>query len=325
MADNTNTGNRTRSYAEIRAARDAKQQSDPPSANGKPVRKKESWWRSLLIAFLIAGVLRTFFIEAFRIPTGSMKNTLLVGDHLFVNKIGYFIESPKYIPFTTIEIPHVHIKTWGIHRGDVVVFEYPGDRDDVVPREKDVKYIKRCIGEPGDVIQIVNKQVYVNGRIFPNPKESILEPDTQKVGFVEANIFPKGAQWNRDNFGPLRVPKAGDTIMLTKESLDRWQVFIEREGHKVELASNDQVLVDGKPTLEYRVQRDYLWMMGDNRDDSEDSRFWGFAPVDNVVGSGLIIYWSWYNPPSSGNGDGYDPDEVQNTHVRWGRMGRIIH
>ncbi len=325
MADNTTGGNRSRSYAEIRASRDAKTQSDVAKVMGKPEKPKESWLRSLIVAALIAGVLRTFFIEAFRIPTGSMKNTLLVGDHLFVNKIGYFIETPKYIPFTETEIPHLHIKTWGIHRGDVVVFEYPGDRDAVVPREKDVKYIKRCIGEPGDVIQIVNKQVYVNGKIFQNPSESILSSDTEKAGFVDPNIFPRGAQWNRDNFGPLRIPKIGDTIMLTKENIDRYEVFIEREGHKVEYGSNDQILVDGKPTLEYRVQRDYLWMMGDNRDDSEDSRFWGFAPVDNVVGSGLIIYWSWYHPPSSGNGDGYDPDEVQNTHVRWDRMGQIIH
>ena len=82
-----------------------------------------------------------------------MKNTLLVGDHLFVNKIGYFIETPKYIPFTDIEIPHIHLKTWSVNRGDVVVFEYPGDQGEVVPHELKVNYIKRCIGLPGDVIQ----------------------------------------------------------------------------------------------------------------------------------------------------------------------------
>jgi signal peptidase I len=337
--------NKPKTYAEIRAARDAKNAGQQPNSGStakkfglgflnfaaapvgaamKP-KKKESWIRSLIVAGLIAFILRTFFLEAFRIPTGSMKNTLLVGDHLFVNKIGYFIQSPKYIPFTDIEIPHVHWKTLGVHRGDVVVFEYPGDRDLVVPREKKVNYIKRCIGEPGDVVQIVNKQVYVNGKIFTNPAESILSNDTMKVGFVDPGIFPRGAQWNRDNWGPMRIPKEGDTIFLTKETIDRWEVFIEREGHKVEIGPSDQILVDGKPTLQYKVQRDYLWMMGDNRDDSEDSRFWGFAPVDNVVGEGLIIYWSWYNPPSNGTGDGYDPDEAQNTHIRWGRIGRLIH
>jgi len=365
MADNTTTqrggassNGRSKTYAEIRAARDAKKQSAPVERVGwfralmgsifgiaagtevvSPRRKKDGWIRSLIVAGLIAFVIRTFFFEAFRIPTGSMKNTLLVGDYLFVNKIGYFIESPKYIPFTEIEIPHIHLKTWGVKRGDVVVFEYPGDRDVVVPREKKVNYIKRCIGLPGDVIEIKNKQVYVNGKIsefhgrgvvhsdsiFNNPPESILRRDTEQVGNVYPGIFPKGAQWNKDNFGPLRIPKEGDLIKVNKENLDQWYVFISREGHKVELGMNDQVMIDGKPTTEYKIQRDYLWMMGDNRDDSEDSRFWGFAPMDNVVGSGFIIYWSWYNPPSSGMGDGYDPEEVQNFHIRWNRIGRLIH
>ncbi len=312
MAEDSKTSG-TRTYAEMRASRDAKKTTTTTTTT--TVRKKDSWLRSLIWAAIIAGIIRTFFFEAFRIPTGSMKNTLLVGDYLFVNKIGYFIESPRYIPFTTTEIPHIHLKTFGVHRGDVVVFEYPGDRDFVVPREKKVNYIKRCIGEPGDVIQIRNKQVYVNDKIFPNPPESILERDTEKAGFV--------AQWNKDNWGPLRIPKKGDKIALTRENLEQWEVFIAREGHKVEM-SGDQVTIDGKPTTQYEVQHDYLWMMGDNRDDSEDSRFWGFAPMDNVVGSGMILYWSWYNPPSSGNGDGYDPEEVQNFHIRWDRIGNII-
>ncbi len=332
MADNTSG---TKTYAEIRAGRDAKKSGGQEIVyeGGNSFRrlfardpnKKDSWVRSLIFAILIAGIIRTFFFEAFRIPTGSMKNTLLVGDYLFVNKIGYFLSTPKYIPFTSIEIPHLHMKTFGVHRGDVVVFEYPGDRDFVIPREKKVNYIKRCIGEPGDVIQIINKQVYVNGKIFKNPAESILENDTEKAGFVMPGIFPKGAQWNKDNFGPLKVPKAGDVIAINKDNIEGWDVFIQREGHKVDYGSNGEILIDGKAATEYKVQKDYLWMMGDNRDDSEDSRFWGFAPMDNVVGSGMIIYWSWYNPPSQGTGDGYDPEEVQNFHIRWNRIGNLIH
>ncbi len=349
MADNKTTGTsdakRNRTYAEIRAERDGKKPPMAPaekigwwrailatifgiaavSTGTMPGRKKESWGRSLLYAALIAFIIRTFFFEAFRIPSGSMKNTLLVGDHLFVNKIGYFIETPKYIPFTEIPIPHIHLKTWSVNRGDVVVFEYPGDRDEVVPHELKVNYIKRCIGLPGDVIQIKNKQVYVNGAIFPNPSESILEQDTEKAGLVDPRIFPHGAQWNKDNFGPIKIPKAGEVIPINKDNVDQWEVFIEREGHKVELGMNDQIMIDGKAATEYKVQRDYLWMMGDNRDDSEDSRFWGFAPMDNVVGSGFVVYWSWYNPPTAGSGDGFDPDEVQKTHIRWDRIGHLIH
>ena len=84
-----------------------------------------------------------------------------------------------------------------------------------------------------------------------------------------------------------------------------------------------KILVDGKPTLEYKVQRDYLWMMGDNRDNSLDSRYWGYAPVENVVGSGLFIYWSMFNPPYA-PGEG-DPDEVQKFHIRWNRIANLIH
>ena len=335
MADNLSTGNtsttfersnsfkdddknKPKSYSEIRAERAAK------GTTVVKTKKKESWWRSLLVAALIAFFIRTFFIEAFRIPTGSMKNTLLVGDYLFVNKIGYFLSSPKYLPFTTIEIPYFRIKTGSIHRGDVVVFEYPGDRDLVVPREKKINYIKRCIGEPGDNIQIINKQVFVNGKLFTNPPESILQPDTARKGDVDPGIFPRGGQWNKDNFGPLHVPKKGDIIAVNQANLAQWEVFIEREGHKAQLGNNG-VEIDGKPVTEYKVERDYLWMMGDNRDNSEDSRFWGFAPVDNVVGDAMFIYWSWYHPPTDGTEDGYDPDEVQKTHVRWDRIGRIIH
>ena len=323
------SGNRSRTYAEIRAAREAKQTASDIRKNGTAAgKKKDGWVRSLIYAGIIALIIRTFFFEAFRIPTGSMKNTLLVGDYLFVNKIGYFIETPKYIPFTNIQIPRIHIPTWSIHRGDVVVFEYPGDQDMVVPAQKNVNYIKRCIGLPGDVIQVINKQVYVNGKIFPNPTESILEPDTERKGTVDPSIFPHGAQWNKDNYGPIQVPKKGTVIPINADNIPQWQVFIEREGHTVEMGLNNQVLIDGKPATQYTVQHDYLWMMGDNRDDSEDSRFWGFAPMDNVVGSGFIVYWSWYNPPSNPyeGEDGYDPQEPnQHFHIRWDRIAHLIH
>jgi signal peptidase I len=291
----------------------------------KSTRKKKSAFSSLFAMLIVFGIIRTSFAGAFHIPSGSMKNTLLIGDYLFVNEIGYFIQTPKYIPFTTVEIPHLHIKTWGVSRGDVVVFEYPGDRDEIVSHKGDEKYIKRCVGLPGDVIQIKNKQLYVNGKVFPNPPESILSSDTEPAERIDPRIFPPGAPWNIDNFGPLRIPKVGDIISIHKDNIDAWQVFIEREGHKVELGMNDQVMIDGKPAHEYKVQRDYLWMMGDSRDNSEDSRIWGFAPMDNVIGKAAIIYWSCYNPPASSQDDNYDPDEVQNFHIRWDRIGRFIY
>ncbi|SRR5579883_42968 len=290
----------------------------------RPNKTKKNGIGSLFMVLIVVGIVRTSFAGAFHIPSGSMKNTVLVGDYLFVNKIGYFIQTPKYIPFTSIEIPHLHIKTWDVARGDVVVFEYPGDRDEITAHKRDENYIKRCVGLPGDIIQIKNKQLFVNGVPFPNPSESILTSDTEPAGLVDSRIFPRGAQWNADNFGPLRIPKVGDVLSINKENIDAWQIFIEREGHHVALGMNDQVLIDGKQATDYTVRRDYLWMMGDNRDNSEDSRMWGFAPMDNVIGKAAIVYWSWYNPPSSGSGDGYDPDEVQKFHIRWDRVGTLI-
>src|SRR2546421_11806989 len=108
----------------------------------KKQKKKDGFWRSLIIAALIAIGIRSFFVQAFRIPTGSMKNSLLVGDYLFVNKLTYSFKTPKYLPFTNLEIPHFGFNTFSVNRGDVVVFEFPGDRDVVSPHEKNINYIK---------------------------------------------------------------------------------------------------------------------------------------------------------------------------------------
>src|SRR2546423_13272176 len=151
----------------------------------KKPKKKESLLKSLIIAALIAIGIRSFFIEAFRIPTGSMKNSLLVGDYLFVNKLAYSFKSPKYLPFTNIKIPHAGFNTFSVKRGDVVVFEFPGNRDERVPKELNVNYIKRCIGTPGDTVEIRNKQVYVNGKAMEIPPLMILSNDTMPKNHPE--------------------------------------------------------------------------------------------------------------------------------------------
>ncbi|MEI8134362.1 MAG: signal peptidase I [bacterium] len=299
--------------------------SKASSKNVKPVKKKDGFWRSLIIAALIAIGIRSFFVEAFRIPTGSMKNSLLVGDYLFVNKLAYSFKSPKYLPFTNVKIPHIGFNTFKVDRGDVVVFEFPGNRDEIIPMEKNVNYIKRCIGIPGDNIEVRNKQVYVNGVAMVNPEKWITSNDTMPKGHPEpgGNLFPKGiSNWNRDNYGPIHVPKKGEVIKLNASNYEQWAVFIAREDHKVDM-ENGIVLIDTKPVSSYTVERDYLWMMGDNRDNSLDSRYWGFAPVDNVIGSGLFIYWSMFNPPYAPT-EG-DPDEVQKFHIRWDRILHGVH
>jgi len=292
----------------------------------KPVKKKDGFWRSIIIAALIAIGIRSFFVEAFRIPTGSMKNSLLVGDYLFVNKLAYSFKSPKYLPFTNLKIPHIGINTFHVDRGDVVVFEFPGNRDEVVPFEKNVNYIKRCIGIPGDTIEVRNKQVYVNGVAMKNPENWVTSRDTIPKGHPEpgGNLFPKGNNtWNRDNYGPIRIPKKGDVIKLSGDNYDAWAVIIQREGHTMSMGDHGGVVIDDKPVTSYTIEQDYLWMMGDNRDNSLDSRYWGFAPVDNVVGNALFIYWSMFNPPYAPN-EG-DPDEPQKFNIRWNRILNGVH
>ncbi len=125
--------------------------------------------------------------------------------------------------------------------------------------------------------------------------------------------------WNMDWFGPLRIPKKGDVISVNQDNIESWKIFIEREGHSVTSNNNGAVLIDGKTSTQYQAERDYLWMMGDNRDNSEDSRCWGFCPRENVIGKSMFVYWSMYNPPKD-NGDNYDDEEAQDFHIRWSRL-----
>ena len=189
---------------------------------------------AIVVAAILALFIRTFIVQAFKIPSGSMKNTLLVGDHLLVNKFLY----GTHIPFTNI----ILMKIRDPKRGDIIVFKYPEDES------KD--FIKRVIGTPGDVVQIIAKKVYVNGKPIPEPY-TIYRDD---------QILPKSMD-AKDNFGPIFVPP-----------------------------------------------RKYF-MMGDNRDRSHDSRFWGFVDESKIIGKAMVLYWSW-------DGDG--------SSIRWDRMGHVV-
>jgi len=188
-----------------------------------------------LWALVITLFLRAFVIQAFRIPSASMQDTLLIGDFLFVNKFEY---GPK-IPFTHMRLPGIrHPK-----RRDVIVFQFPQDPS------KD--FIKRCIGTGAETLEIKDKQVIVNGRALVEPYAIHSDPSVKPSGYEP-----------RDNFGPVTIPP-GD-----------------------------------------------LFMMGDNRDNSNDSRFWGPLELDLVKGRAMFLYWSW-------NGEKNWP--------RWDRIFRVIH
>lgn len=286
----------------------------------------ESSFKDKVLAFLkevgiVLGaflVLNNFVIASFLVPTGSMENEVMTGDLLFVNKFTYGGTSPRNIPFTNARLPWFRIPGFrDVERGDVIVFVFPGNRDEVNPEEFTF-YLKRCVGLPGDTIQIVNRALHVNGKKFPMPRNMKFSYYRQvPQGQEDDRIFPPGAPWNEDNYGPTVVPKTGMKIPLTAENIHEWKTFVRREGHEVHLAG-ETVFVDGKPTTEYIVKQDYLFGMGDHRDNSLDSRYWGFIPKESLVGTPLIVYWSWDTHVPL-----YDLF-TKLSSIRWNRIGTFI-
>jgi signal peptidase I len=204
-------------------------------------KKKKSvardWAEALVVAFVIAMIIRAFVLQAYRIPSSSMEDTLLKGDHILATKYNYGLT----IPFTTSKI-------WGENKipnqADIVIFTFPGNHS--------MDFVKRVIGLPGDTIEIRDKKVYINGELYKISYEKYTDPF----------ILSQGQGKVRDNFGPVVV----------------------EEGH--------------------------CFVMGDNRDQSYDSRFWGQVPIQNIKGKAFIIYFSW--------------DSAKHW-IRFSRLGHLVH
>ena len=182
------------------------------------------YFESIVIAVILALFVRTWVVQAFKIPTGSMENNLLIGDHLLVNK---FMFGP-----TPLAIGRAVLPVRPIRRGDIVVFKYPD--------EPDRDFIKRVIGLPGETVEVREKKVYINGQPLVEPYAHFLQPVATASEFREVTSFDV-----RDRYGPVTVPAN--------------QYFV----------------------------------MGDNRDNSQDSRYWGFLPHEYIKGKALVIYWSY--------------------------------
>jgi signal peptidase I len=291
-----------------------------------PVQHKEKKFLSVLIEYgktifftlLAALLLKIFVIDAYRIPSTSMENTLQIGDFLLVNKLSYGIRTPRHIPLLAQTIPSCSFSLFqNIHRGDVVVFEYPGGRDEIKTSES-VNYIKRCIGVPGDTVEIRSGLVYVNKTMTPFPQQGIPTDHPSGLSFRQPKeMFPQGATYTDVNYGPVIVPQQGDLIALDRATIDQWQVLIEREGHTVQ-PSADTILIDGSAALTYKVRQNYYFVLGDNRDNSLDSRYWGFVPDDYLIGEALLVYWSWDTEVPVTN-----LSEKLST-IRWKRIGTLI-
>jgi signal peptidase I len=368
----------------------------------QPKKKKgffREWFDAILFAVVVATLVRTFWFEAYTIPTSSMESSLMVNDFLFVSKIAY---GPR-IPMTPVAVPLVHnvlpfvggksynesIK-WpykrlpgisNIKRYDDVVFNYPTDEIDNRPVDKKENYIKRCVGLPGDVIEVRDNILYVNNALGFQPKylqkkykmtsafDDNIKDALDKMGVIpeadqDGNIAMQGGgastmivvcvtdekfkklqqlpgvvlepfqtftknevevcfpvsstqravdtnyfKWNRDFYGPLTVPKAGVTVVLNDSNIALYKDIITKYEHHTLSQDGAALLIDGKVATQYTFAMDYYWMMGDNRHNSADSRYWGFVPQDHIVGKASFIFFSYYK---------------KLWNVRWSRLFRGV-
>ncbi len=380
----------------------------------KPSIARE-WTEAIVFAVIAATVIRTFFFEAFTIPTSSLEKSMMVGDYLFVSKISYGAK----IPNTPLSFPFVHHTLPGtentksyiesfklpyfrlpglstVKNNDIVVFNYPdGDTvalnmpdqsyyqqvrnyghntvwtterineetgktffGDIVyrPVDKRENYVKRCVGIAGDTLQIKQRDLFINGQpayraetmqyhykvqtskegYFDNklldklditdqegyialkpdslgnnyylinlpfnrleqvkklPFVKSIEPIIDTPGVYDRYVFPHNInfKWNKDNFGPLYIPKAGVTVKIDTTNIDLYsRIIINYEGNTME-RRGDKIFINDVEATSYTFKMDYYFMMGDNRHNSADSRFWGFVPEDHVVGKPVFIWMS---------------------------------
>jgi len=227
---------------------------------------------AIVIAVALALVIRSFVVQAFKIPSGSMIPTLLIGDHLLVNKLVYRFRLPE--------------------RGEVVVFKFPQDRK--------TDFIKRVVALPGDEVELADGKLLVN---------------RASVSDEHASYGP-GHPRGRERFLPaFHVPKKGETVRLDGPNAELYRLLVANELKERDRPASVDVVdgrmrVDGAVVETWQPADDYLFMMGDNRDNSFDSRFWGPVRRKDVVGKAMVIYWSFGN---------------RLWQIRWDRIGDLIH
>jgi signal peptidase I len=409
------------------------------------------WVSSIVFAVVAATLVHTYFIQPYVIPTGSLERTLRIGDLLFVSKFHYGARTPM----TTVAAPMVHdtlpglgIKSYlnkpqlpyfrlpgftKVKRNDIVVFSWPADtvyqffkkdKGVIKPIDKKSNYVKRCVGIPGDSLEVIDGYVYIDGKKLVLPERAKPQYDytiygnngvssrlLQDIGIIDfqrkfispplnqaqvdalskfiigfnrradgqlelftkengipvdlirklnlplkeetarareaaltdemvaelekdpsidsvkrvitpkgqrgINLFPQSPDydWNYDQMGPIYIPEKGKTVALNLKVLPLYKKIIrEYEGNQLEVSGN-QILINGKVADSYTFKQDYYWMMGDNRDHSEDSRAWGYVPENHIVGTPIFIWLSF---------DNFN-DGIIHWKPRWDRIFTTVH
>lgn len=309
------------------------------------------WLDAVIFAVIVVTFINIFFFQAFKIPSSSMERTLYTGDHLFVSKLTYgprLPQTPLTVPFThnvifgkesystLIQKDYKRLKGFrNVRRGDIVVFGFPnGDtvlrkapsedyyslcrfygKQKVVstlgpviarPADKVDHYVKRCVAIPGDTLEIREGLVWIDGvkqETYPGMQ---ISRNIEKVQSDYREIFPFSPDytWTRDEFGPLWIPEKGATVKLTRENLPLYERIIRVYEH----SSVEEALAAGS----YTFKQDYYFMMGDNRHNSLDSRYWGFVPEDHIVGRPVVIWLST------------DEGKRFPKNIRWGRFLKFV-
>lgn len=350
-----------------------------------PEERKSTMIAALVFAIVLATLVHNWLIQPMVVPTGSMENTIRIGDALFVDKISNGVRipvTPIGIPFSEFvnrnlfldqaRLPYMRLPGWNkIKSNDIVVFNYPTDSAFTAVDRKDA-YVKRLVGMPGDTIEFDNSVLKINGKEFIPKKDALVQhsyrvkttvpfspeilyndfsligvgenrdygienkvdneytylfftltadmanrlKQNQNVISVEQNILPKGykdekryndgridstktifpldKKWNQDNYGPLYIPKKGDKIKIDKNNITQYYNIIKiYEENNLEI-NGDKILINGHEAGEYEIQQDYYFMIGDNRNLSLDSRFFGYVPEENIIGRPVLV-WANFN------------------------------